>query len=388
MRAGAQTDRHGADAQGVTLRIAWLPGDGIGREVTRAALEIGRQVLAGSGVALDVAEHAIGGAGLDACGDPFPPATEVAVRGADAVFLGAVGGPAWDDVAPDRRPERGLLRLREALGGFANLRPVRVDAALAACSPLRPEIAVGTDLLIVRELLGGVYFGTPRGIDGAAPDRDAYDTMRYRESEIVRVARVAFELAVQRAEASGRAPRVTSVDKANVLASSRLWREVVSAIGAAEFPYVALDHLYVDNAAMQLVRRPASFDVVLTGNLFGDILSDLAAALAGSLGVVPSASVGTDGSGTVGLFEPVHGSAPDLAGQGVANPAGAILSLAMLFDHVGHAAPAAALRAGVAAAFDAGELTPDLGGTATTDSFADAVTRGGGWMGRRAGASG
>ena len=357
------------------IRIAALPGDGIGPEVTRAALAIARTAADAHGVALDVSEHAIGGAAIDATGDPFPDATRDAVLGADAVLLGAVGGPAWDDVAPDRRPEQGLLRLRTALGGFANLRPVTVAPALAARSPLRPEIVAGTDLVIVRELLGDVYFGAPRAIDGAAPERDAYDTMRYREPEIVRVAHVAFALAEQRAAASGRAPCVTSVDKANVLASSRLWREVVTQVQAEAYPHVALDHLYVDNAAMQLARRPTSFDVVLTGNLFGDILSDLAAALGGSLGVLPSASVGGAAeAGGAGLFEPIHGSAPDIAGHGVANPIGAILSVAMLFEHTGHAAVGASIRAAVDAVVDAGLLTPDLGGTATTDAVADAIS--------------
>ena len=352
------------------LRIAALPGDGIGPEVTRAALAVAHAAADAHGLTLDVTEHAIGGAAIDATGDPFPDATCAAVMSADAVLLGAVGGPAWDGLDPARRPEQGLLRLRAALGGFANLRPVAVDAALAARSPLRADVAAGTDLVIVRELLGDVYFGAPRGIDGTAPARDAYDTMRYREPEIVRVAHVAFRLAEQRAEASGRAPRVTSVDKANVLASSRLWREVVAQFHADAYAHVALDHLYVDNAAMQLARRPTSFDVVLTGNLFGDILSDLAAALGGSLGVLPSASVGGDGPG---LFEPIHGSAPDLAGQGTANPIGAVLSAAMLVEHLGHPAPGAAIRTAVRAVLDAGRVTPDLGGTATTDAVTGAL---------------
>lgn len=347
-----------------TLRIAHLPGDGIGREVTEAALLVMRGVAERAGVALDVAEHLVGGAALDATGDPLPPETVHACRAADAVLLGAVGGPAWDGVMPDRRPERGLLRLRAALGGFANLRPVAVPEALVARSPLRPEIARGTDLLIVRELLGGVYFGEPSYVSGDAPHREGVSTMRYQEDEIRRVAVMAFEWAERRRG------RVTSIDKANVLAVSRLWRDVVSEVHRERFAHVELDHRYVDSAAMDLVLRPTDFDVVLTGNLFGDILSDLAATLPGSLGLLPSASIGGTGPG---LFEPIHGSAPSLTGTGRANPLGTILSGALLFDHLGHAPLAAALRRGVDAALGQGTVTPDLGGTATTDAVARAV---------------
>ncbi|GIV57260.1 MAG: 3-isopropylmalate dehydrogenase [Rhodothermaceae bacterium] len=335
-----------------TYRLAVLPGDGIGPEVTREAVGVLEAAAGRFGFRLETATHPVGGAALDATGDPLPPATQAACRAADAVLLGAVGGPAWDEAPPGRRPEDGLLRLRRLLGAFANLRPVTVPAALAGASPLRPERVAGTDLVIVRELTGGIYFGTPRGIEQGPEGRRGVNTMRYDEAEIERIATVAFELAARRRG------RVTSVDKANVLDVSRLWREVVTAVHRDRFPEVELDHLYVDNAAMQLVRDPRRFDVVLTANLFGDILSDLAATLPGSLGLLPSASVG----GGVGLFEPVHGSAPDLAGTGRANPLAAILSGAMLLEHLGETDAAAAVRRAVAAALDDGFRTPDLAG--------------------------
>ncbi len=345
------------------LNIALLPGDGIGPEVTEAAIGVLRAVAETTGLDVRTSAHPVGGAGYEACGEPLPEATLAACREADAVLLGAVGGPRWDGVPYDKRPEAGLLALRQALGVFANLRPVAVSDALADSSPLRAERVRGTDLLVVRELTGGLYFGTPRDLSGAAPGRIAHNTMVYTEGEIARVAEVAFRWAEKRQG------RVTSVDKANVLEVSRLWRAVVTEMHASRFPHVALDHLYVDNAAMQLVLDPRAFDVVLTGNLFGDILSDLAATLPGSLGVLPSASVG----GSVGLFEPVHGSAPDLAGKDAANPTAALLSLALLLDHNGHGTEAVALRAGVEKAFAAGHRTADLGGTSGTRAFADAV---------------
>jgi 3-isopropylmalate dehydrogenase len=329
-----------------TYHIAWLPGDGIGRVVSHEALRVLRAAADAQGFALTVDEHLIGGAALDATGVPLPETTESACLAADAVLLGAVGGPTWDDVASDLRPERGLLALRKALGTFANLRPVRVPETLADGSSLRREVVAGTDLLIVRELTGGIYFGTPRGHEAD----HAHNTMRYTDAEIARIARVAFRWAERR---SG---RVTSVDKANVLEVSQRWRAIVSGVQQTDFPKLHLDHLYVDNAAMQLVRDPTQFDVIVTGNLFGDILSDLAAALPGSLGILPSASLG----GRVGLFEPVHGSAPDLAGRGVANPIGAILSGAMLLDELGEARAAAAIRDGVDATLAAGARTVDL----------------------------
>jgi 3-isopropylmalate dehydrogenase len=329
-----------------TYRIAWLPGDGIGRDVTEAALRVLQSVADVLGFTVRVSEHAAGGAAIDQFGTPLPDETLEACRASDAVLLGAVGGPRWDDLEGDKRPEAGLLRLRKELGVFANLRPVSVPEALAGGSPLRKEIVAGTDLLIVRELTGGIYFGQPRGRNAV----EGYNTMRYSDDEVRRIARVAFEWA------SNRRGKVTSVDKANVLEVSRLWRDVVTSVHAEEYPHLELEHLYVDNAAMQLVRRPSDFDVVVTGNLFGDILSDLAATLPGSLGLLPSASIG----GRVGLFEPVHGSAPDIAGQDKANPIAAILSVAMLLDHLGEKPSAAAVRLAVESVLDEGLRTADI----------------------------
>lgn len=342
-----------------TYSLALLPGDGVGPEVTAEAARVLDACADAFGFGIETSEHPVGGAGLDADNDPLPRATLDACLDADAVFLGAVGGPRWDGVDADLRPERGLLRLRARLGAFANLRPVAVSEALAERSPLRPERVVGTDLLIVRELTGGIYFGQPR----ERTETEAYDTMRYSVTEIERIARVAFEWAQKR---NG---RLTSVDKANVLASSALWRDVVSRVGADEYPDVALEHLYVDNAAMQVVCDPRRFDVVVTGNLFGDVLSDLAATLPGTLGLLPSASLG----GRAGLFEPVHGSAPDIAGRGLANPLAAILSAAMLLDAVDEAEAASAVRQAVESVLDDGPLTPDLGGDAHTDDVGAAV---------------
>lgn len=328
--------------------IVLLPGDGIGPEVTQAARVVLEAVAERFGHRLEFAGHAIGGDAMERHGTPLPQSTLQACLESDAVLLGAVGGPRWDGI--EQRPEHGLLQLRREMGVFANLRPVQVPPALQHYSPLRPELARGVDLLIVRELTGGVYFGQPRG---RTPER-AFDTMLYTSAEVARVARVAFELA------RGRRHRVTSVDKANVLESSRLWREVVTRV-AADYPDVELNHLLVDAAAMELVRRPARFDVLLTENLFGDILSDQAGALAGSLGMLPSASLGASGPG---LFEPVHGSAPDIAGQGVANPVGAMLSAAMLCRHgLGLEREANAIEAAVLNTLAEGAHTADLPGT-------------------------
>lgn len=329
-----------------TYRIAWLPGDGIGREVTEEALRVLRAAADAFGFSVVVSEYAAGGAAIDEFDSPLPDETLEAALASDAVLLGAVGGPKWDNLDGAMRPEAGLLRLRKELGVFANLRPVSVSDDLAGGSPLRREIVAGTDLLIVRELTGGIYFGQPRGRNAV----EAYNTMRYSAGEVERIARVAFEWAGRR---SG---RVTSVDKANVLDVSRLWRSVVTNVHENEYHQVSLEHLYVDNAAMQLVRRPSDFDVVVTGNLFGDILSDLAATLPGSLGLLPSASVG----GSVGLFEPVHGSAPDIAGQDKANPVAAILSVAMMLDHLGEVDAAAAVRRSVNAVLGEGLRTMDI----------------------------
>ena len=347
-----------------TYQIAWLPGDGIGREVTEAALNAVDRLVEAYGFTVAATEFAMGGGAIDEVGTPLPEATLRACLEADAVLLGAVGGPKWDGRQGEERPESGLLALRKALGAFANLRPVVVPAPLAYTSPLRAEIVAGTDLLIVRELTGGIYFGEPRGRralrvhDGSSfstdPSRrsgeEAFNTMRYADEEVARIARVAFEWARRRRG------RVTSVDKANVLEVSRLWRDVVTRVHRDEFSDVGLEHLYVDNAAMQIVRRPTDFDVVVTANLFGDILSDLTATLPGSLGLLPSASVG----GSVGLFEPVHGSAPDIAGKEVANPIAAILSAAMMLDHLGEEAAAAALRQGVTETLEQGYRTADI----------------------------
>ncbi len=344
------------------LRLAVLPGDGIGPEVTGAALRVLGHCLVGSGVELSCSEHLIGGAALERSGEPLPTATLEAARGADAVLLGAVGGPVWES-APVR-PEAGLLGLRSGLGVFANLRPVRVWPGLAARSPLRAELLEGVDVLFIRELTGGVYFGRPQGISGKPPQRRAVDTSDYGELEIERVAELAFRSARQRRH------RVTSVDKANVLATSRLWRQVVSET-AREYPDVGLEHCLVDSFALRLLLQPRDFDVVLTENLFGDILTDEAAALTGSLGVLPSASGGGAGPW---LYEPVHGSAPDLAGRGLANPLGAIASVGLLLEHtLGRRELAETLQRALGEVVREGPVTPDLGGTASTDQVTEAV---------------
>jgi 3-isopropylmalate dehydrogenase len=326
-------------------RIAVLPGDGIGPEITVAA----KRLLAALGD-FELTEHPVGGASIDAHGVALTDEVLAACRAADAVLLGAVGGPKWESTDPDApRPEQGLLGLRKGLGLYANLRPVRPSAPLSHASPLRRERIGGTDLLVVRELTGGIYFGERGRRDGGA-----FDTCEYSIAEIERIARVAFEAARSR---GGSKPRVTSVDKANILETSRLWRETVEAV-APEYADVELEHMLVDNAAMQLVADPARFDVMLTENMFGDILSDEAAMLTGSLGMLPSASLGEDGPG---LFEPVHGSAPDIAGKGVANPLATFLSVALLLRH-GLERPADADRVEVAVegALERGLRTPDL----------------------------
>lgn len=302
------------------MKVAVLPGDGIGREIVAQAVKVLRRLE----LPLELEEAPVGGAGYDAAGDPLPEATLRLARAADAILFGAIGGPQYDALPRELRPERGLLRLRKELGLFANLRPAQVFAELAASSALKAELVAGLDVLIVRELTGDIYFGEPKGIrrtdDG---EREGFDTMRYRESEIRRIARVAFKAAASRQR------RLCSVDKANVLETSQLWREVVTAEAEA-FPDVALQHMYVDNCAMQLVRNPKQFDVIVTGNLFGDILSDEASMLTGSIGMLPSASLDAGGKG---LYEPIHGSAPDIAGQGIANPLATILSAAMMLRH-------------------------------------------------------
>ena len=301
------------------MRIAILPGDGIGPEIMAQALKVVRRLA----LPVEMQEAPVGGAGHAAAGEPLPAKTLALAKEADAVLFGAVGDPRYDSLERAKRPEQAILGLRKELGLFANLRPARVHPELAAASALKSEVVAGLDILIVRELTGDIYFGEPKGIRQAGGEREGYDTMRYRESEIRRIARVAFDAARKRGK------RVCSVDKANVLETSQLWREVVSAEGA-KYPDVELTHMYVDNCAMQLVRNPKQFDVIVTGNLFGDILSDEAAMLTGSIGMLPSAALNETGKG---LYEPIHGSAPDIAGRGVANPLATILSAAMLLRY-------------------------------------------------------
>jgi len=349
------------------LSITSLPGDGIGPEVTSQAIRVLKEVTHGFGHELRLDEKEIGGAALAKFGTPLPDATLKSCLASQAVVLGAVGTPAFDDKPPELRPEAGLLRLRQQLGAFANLRPAVYYPALAECSPMRAEIVRGTDILIVRELLGGLYFGQPRSIEGAAGSRHAVNTMSYRESEIERIARVGFELA------RGRRRRLLSVDKANVLECSRLWRDVVTRVGK-DFPDVQLSHMYVDATAMSLVLKPTQFDVILTENMFGDILSDQAGGVVGALGLLASASVG----GAGGLYEPVHGSAPDIAGKGIANPLGAILSVAMMLRYTFKLSKEAeCVEAGVMSALKGGLRTPDLARhgerTVTTDEMGEKI---------------
>jgi 3-isopropylmalate dehydrogenase len=332
-------------------RITLLAGDGIGPEITAVARELLDAVSRRHGFELLYDEQPIGGAAIDATGEPLPPSTLEACREADAVLLAAIGSPQYDSLPREKRPESGLLGLRAGLGLFANLRPVKIIPALAGASSLKPEVIEGVDLLVVRELTGGVYFGTPKGRVEADGHVRAFNTMAYSDFEIDRIARVGFDLALQRGG------RLCSVDKANVLDVSQLWRDRVEAI-ATDYPDVALSHMYVDNAAMQLVRAPKQFDVILTSNLFGDILSDEAAMLTGSIGMLPSASLGSSGPG---LFEPIHGSAPDIAGQDLANPMAMVLSAAMLL-RIGLKQNAAAtdLESAVERTLEAGFRTGDL----------------------------
>ena len=340
-------------------KIAILPGDGVGPEIVAEAIKVLDAVAHRFGHKFEMSEHPVGGAAYDTYGDCLPDTTLAACQTADAILLGAVGGPKWDALPPEKRPERrALLSLRAKLGLFANLRPAKVWEALTGASPLKDElVARGIDLLIVRELTGGAYFGEKHR---AADGKTAYDTTPYSEREILRVARVAFEAARRRSGtvAAPRPPKVTSVDKANVLETSRLWRETVTALHASEYADVELEHMYVDNAAMQLVRDPSRFDVILTENMFGDILSDEASQITGSIGMLPSASLG-DARG--GLYEPIHGSAPDIAGQGIANPIATILSAAMMLRHsLGLSAEADTVERAVADVLAAGLRTRDI----------------------------
>lgn len=330
--------------------IVTLPGDGIGPEVIAETLRVLEAVAEPAGFSLKTEEHAIGGAALDLEGVPYPESTEKACKAADAVLMGAVGGPKWDHFTGAKRPESGLLALRKSLGTFSNLRPVSVPESLASSSPLRTERVSGTDMLIVRELTGGIYFGEPRGRRERSTGRVAENTMVYDEVEITRITHVAMKWARRRRG------KVTLVDKANVLVVSQLWREVVQELHRAEYSDVALDMLYVDNAAMQMVINPKQFDVVVTSNLFGDILSDLAATLPGSLGMLPSASVG----GEVGLFEPVHGSAPDIVGEGKANPLATMLSGVMMLEELGESLAAEAIREAINSVLNEKYRTGDM----------------------------
>jgi 3-isopropylmalate dehydrogenase len=301
-------------------KITLLPGDGIGPEVVAEGVKVLQAVAVKFGHTFEYTEALIGGIAIDTTGKPLPDETLAACKAADAVLLGAVGGPKWSDPSAPVRPEQGLLGLRGGLGLYANVRPVKVYPALVGASTLKPEVLAGVDMIILRELTGGLYFGKPQGQSGEKPNRSGVDTMFYTEGEVSRLMRLAFELARRRRK------KVTSVDKANVLASSRLWRTVAHEV-AAEYPDVAMEDILVDSCSMFLIRRPADFDVIATENMFGDILSDEAAMLAGSMGMLPSASLG---AGKFGLYEPIHGSAPDIAGKGIANPLATILSCAMM----------------------------------------------------------
>ncbi|MGC3965212.1 MAG: 3-isopropylmalate dehydrogenase [Rhodocyclaceae bacterium] len=304
------------------MKVCVLPGDGIGPEIVGEAVRV-LEALRADGLKIEMENALLGGCAVDATGEPYPEATQKLARAADAVLLGAVGGPKWDSLPRPQRPERGLLGIRKDLNLFANLRPAVVYPELAGASTLKPEVVAGLDILIVRELTGDIYFGEPRGIEERNGERVGFNTMIYSESEIVRIGRVAFEAARKRNR------RVCSVDKMNVLETTQLWRDVMIEL-AKEYPDVELSHMLVDNAAMQLVKAPKQFDVMVTGNIFGDILSDEASMLTGSIGMLPSASLDDNNKG---MFEPIHGSAPDIAGRGVANPLATILSAAMMLRY-------------------------------------------------------
>jgi len=333
------------------MKIVVLPGDGIGPEIVEQAVRV-LDHLKADGLSLDIEYAAIGGAGYDEAGDPLPERTLKLAKDADAILLGAVGGPSYDVLPRELRPEQGLLRIRKELSLFANLRPAVVFPELASASSLKPELVEDLDIMILRELTGDIYFGQPRGRRQTESGEDeGFDTMRYSVSEVERIARVGFDIAQKRNQ------RLCSVDKANVLDTSILWREVVSRV-AKEYPSVELSHMYVDNAAMQLVRAPKQFDVILTGNIFGDILSDEASMLTGSIGMLPSASMDTNGKG---LFEPIHGSAPDIAGNNVANPLATILSLSMMMKYsLNQSEAAVRIDGAVKQVLSQGLRTPDI----------------------------
>jgi 3-isopropylmalate dehydrogenase len=356
----------------MNLSILILPGDGIGVEVTREAVKVLRHVAAAQGHKLSLSEGLLGGIAIHKTGGPFPEETRKLALAADATLLGAVGLPEFDTAPPEKRPERGLLGIRKALQVYANLRPVRSYKALIDSSPLKNELVDGTDMIIVRELTGGLYYGTPRGISGSGPEERAINTMTYTRAEIERVTHMAFQLAAKRRK------KVTSVDKSNVLENSQLWRRVVTEL-AAGYPDIELDHILVDNCAMQLVLTPKRFDVLLTENLFGDILSDEGAVLAGSIGMLPSASLGDKrpSGARVGLYEPVHGSAPDIAGQNKANPLGAIGSVAAMLEYsFGLTEEAQTIYGAIEEVLNSGRVTADLkpaGQPASTSEVGDAV---------------
>ena len=356
----------------MNLNVLVLPGDGIGTEVTQEAVRVLRVVAEKWHHQLTIREGLLGGIAIHKTGTPFPPATEKLSLEADAVLMGAVGLPEFDNAPPEKRPERGLLGIRKAMGVYANLRPVRSYKALLDSSPLKNELVDGVDMIIVRELTGGIYYGTPRGVYEDGPEPHAINTMAYSRSEIDRVTRMAFELARKRRK------KLTSVDKSNVLECSQLWRRVVIEV-SADYPDVALDHVLVDNCAMQLILAPKRFDVVLTENMFGDILSDEGAVLAGSIGMLPSASIGAKkpSGAWAGLYEPVHGSAPDIAGQNKANPFGAIGSVAALLEYsFGLNEEAAAVNRAMELVLATGRVTADLrptGTPATTNQVGEAV---------------
>ncbi len=336
----------------MTKKVLVLPGDGIGPEIVTEALKVLDALNNRGAIDVELTDGLVGGAAYDAAGDPLPEETLEAARAADAVLLGAVGGPKWESLHISKRPEKGLLGLRAGLGLFANLRPAILYPQLAGASTLKPEVVSGLDLMIVRELTGGIYFGQPRGVETLpSGERRGINTLVYSESEVERICRVAFDIAMKRGK------RLCSVDKANVLECTELWREVATRVGA-DYPEVALSHMYVDNAAMQLVRAPKQFDVMVTTNMFGDILSDCAAMLTGSIGMLPSASLNADGQG---MYEPIHGSAPDIAGRGVANPLATILSVAMMLRYsLGAAAAAERIEAAVSRVLDQGLRTADI----------------------------
>jgi 3-isopropylmalate dehydrogenase len=358
----------------MNFKITLLPGDGIGPEIVAEAVRVLDTVASKHGHSFKFAEHLMGGCSIDRYGSSLTDETLADCKSADAVLLGAVGGPKWDDPAAKDRPERGLLALRKGLGVFANLRPVKVHLALIDSSPLKPEKLKGVDIMVVRELTGGLYFGWPKGRDIKDGRERAVDTLEYYDYEIKRVMELAFQLA------KGRKKKVTSVDKANVLESSRLWRQIAVQVGKAN-PEVELEHTLVDTASMRLITGPAWMDVVVTENMFGDILTDEASVLAGSMGMLPSASLSETGMGLphekrMGLYEPIHGSAPDIAGKGIANPIGTILSAAMLLRYsLKLEAEAASIENAVDATITAGARTADIGGKLTSRQMADEIIK-------------